>query len=122
MIGNFTERSSLFYINLFIQNRNGASQNLSILAKSSFRVNRNGETMIRITPKDLSHLEEANDEIDLPSPKNFRQKSKTQDPFDVHLGEDLGNDEIEALFKEDQTPALFRGTSGAIDPQTLKRK
>lgn len=78
--------------------------------------------MIRITPKDLSHLDDVNEEIDLQSPKNFRQKSKNHDPFDGQLEGDLDNDDIEALFKEEQTPALFRGTSGVIDPQTLKRK
>mmetsp|Transcript_3574 Transcript_3574/g.3324 ORF Transcript_3574/g.3324 Transcript_3574/m.3324 type:complete len:143 (-) Transcript_3574:46-474(-) len=82
----------------------------------------NGETVLRISARDLNHLEILHDESELLSPKNFRQNSKNKDPFDGHIMEDLDNDAIEALFKEEQAPALFRGTSGVIDPQTLKRK
>mmetsp|Transcript_3575 Transcript_3575/g.3326 ORF Transcript_3575/g.3326 Transcript_3575/m.3326 type:complete len:159 (-) Transcript_3575:46-522(-) len=101
---------------------NGMSHNPCSRPKSPFRTTQNGETVLRISARDLNHLEILHDESELLSPKNFRQNSKNKDPFDGHIMEDLDNDAIEALFKEEQAPALFRGTSGVIDPQTLKRK
>lgn len=59
-----------------------------------------GDQMIKITARDLNQFDIINEESDPPSPNNS-----------------LG-----ALFKIDQTPALFRGNSGIIDPKTLKRK
>ena len=97
------------------------SQNPHTGLKNSF-TNNNGDTVVRITAKDLGHLEISNSNSEIPSPKNFRQKSQPKDPFDGNLDEEMDNDELLALFKEDATPALFRGTSGMIDPQTLKRK
>eukprot|EP00344_Euplotes_crassus_P009377 CAMPEP_0197017000 /NCGR_PEP_ID=MMETSP1380-20130617/79294_1 /TAXON_ID=5936 /ORGANISM="Euplotes crassus, Strain CT5" /LENGTH=338 /DNA_ID=CAMNT_0042444043 /DNA_START=542 /DNA_END=1558 /DNA_ORIENTATION=- len=101
---------------------NGASQNASYKLKNTFKMTQKGEHVVKITAKDLSNLEEVNEELELSSPKNFRQNSKNKDPFGGHLEEDLDNVDIEALFNKEQTPALFRGTSGVIDPQTLKRK
>lgn len=59
-----------------------------------------GEQMIKISARDLNQFGMINEESDPPSPSNS----------------------IGALFKIDQTPALFRGNSGIIDPKTLKRK
>jgi len=83
--------------------------------KNSF-VNQNGDPVVKITTKDLNNLEEPYEGSDLASPRNIRQKSQYKDPFEQD------QDELAALFKDDQTPALFRGNSGIIDPNTLKRK
>jgi len=85
-------------------------------------VNHHGENVVRITTKDLTNLEMQHAHSDPPSPTNFRQKSQLKDPFEGNLDNEMDQDELADLFKDDQTPALFRGNSGMIDPITLKRK
>ena len=71
----------------------------------------------------MNHLETPNVGSEPGSPGHFRQKSsQMKDPFGGGFDHDVDQDEIEDLFKEDNTPALFRGNSGMIDPNTLKRK
>jgi hypothetical protein len=60
----------------------------------------NGENFIRINAKDLSQYEIEHNQLDVGSQ----------------------NGSLEELFDNEQTPLLFRGNSGVIDPHSMRRK
>lgn len=59
-----------------------------------------GENLIKISAKDLNRL----------------------DPLKEESEEGSQHNSLVDLFNNEQTPLLFRGNSGVIDPKTLKRK
>lgn len=75
------------------------SQNPVLHLKNSLAIP-GGENLIRINAKDLHQFEIDHDQLDVGSQ----------------------NGSLAELFDNEQTPLLFRGNSGIIDPHSMKRK